>query len=644
MKQLTCELCGSTNFVKQDGMFVCQECGCKYSVEEARKMMLDGGAGAPAPAPAKPDNTAAVENYLTMAKNAMDASNNEEAENYANKVLELDPQNSPAWEIKGEAAGWQSRANNNRMGEAVNAWLNSISYASEDDLDSLRERIAGKYTNLFTAMLQLRTGNFGKIQSDDNLNSTFSDLKNGIDMMNSLMTKGGVSFNRGPIYTLIARKLNEGAVAGYKDAQNDFGPEHRNMAKWQWERFTASCDNCLKMLSKAAEYCRDGKLGQTICDNYGVIGEDARDSCSWKFSTDAWTADNYVKEYSFVQSAKDARTKSINDFKAKKPFFSADNVAEILGDIQGGRKDEEIERAKKAYWEEHAEEKAQLEDEKNTLTAAVSEKENELNTLPISAEVAATAKKIEDLTTEKNSLGMFKGKEKKALQDQIDVLEQTRKQQLAQEEGEKKVLQDAIEQKNARISEIDAELHKERGQLSVSSEENTIPDAIVDGKFAITPQQLADHLAKVLPASFEFKGVEDGTSGFGDFGHQVEIKFVRAGADEKNNNIGLQLYCTAEDKDSPIQNIIMESINAASAGDLSKKNWAVLGSYIFMALFKDMGQSDAEKNVLNIRYSNDRTLWTQDDLRYEYAGKILDLLGLISLNKDALILRPAKGK
>ena len=42
MKRLTCEMCGSTDIIKQDGVFVCQSCGCKYSVEEAKKMMVEG--------------------------------------------------------------------------------------------------------------------------------------------------------------------------------------------------------------------------------------------------------------------------------------------------------------------------------------------------------------------------------------------------------------------------------------------------------------------------------------------------------------------------------------------------------------------------------------------------------------------------
>ena len=41
MKQLTCEMCGSTDIVKDGGVFVCQTCGCKYSVAEAKKMMTE---------------------------------------------------------------------------------------------------------------------------------------------------------------------------------------------------------------------------------------------------------------------------------------------------------------------------------------------------------------------------------------------------------------------------------------------------------------------------------------------------------------------------------------------------------------------------------------------------------------------------
>ena len=37
MKQMVCEMCGGTDLIKQDGVFVCQTCGTKYSIEEAKK-------------------------------------------------------------------------------------------------------------------------------------------------------------------------------------------------------------------------------------------------------------------------------------------------------------------------------------------------------------------------------------------------------------------------------------------------------------------------------------------------------------------------------------------------------------------------------------------------------------------------------
>lgn len=42
MKVLVCEMCGSNEFIKQDGLYVCQSCGTKYTVEEARKLMIEG--------------------------------------------------------------------------------------------------------------------------------------------------------------------------------------------------------------------------------------------------------------------------------------------------------------------------------------------------------------------------------------------------------------------------------------------------------------------------------------------------------------------------------------------------------------------------------------------------------------------------
>lgn len=84
MKQLTCEMCGSTDLMKQDGVFVCQSCGCKYSVEEAKRMMIEGTVDVQGTV--KVDNSAFVQKYLENARRAYAKEDWEEVEKYYNMV------------------------------------------------------------------------------------------------------------------------------------------------------------------------------------------------------------------------------------------------------------------------------------------------------------------------------------------------------------------------------------------------------------------------------------------------------------------------------------------------------------------------------------------------------------------------------
>ncbi len=38
IKKLTCEICGSNDLIKENGVYVCQHCGTKYTVEEAKHL------------------------------------------------------------------------------------------------------------------------------------------------------------------------------------------------------------------------------------------------------------------------------------------------------------------------------------------------------------------------------------------------------------------------------------------------------------------------------------------------------------------------------------------------------------------------------------------------------------------------------
>lgn len=94
MSQLICEMCGSTDLLKQDGVFVCQSCGCKYSVEEAKKMMAEGTT-AVTESPVKAGATDELANLYQLARRARDNNDSENAEKFYGMILVKDPN---SWE------------------------------------------------------------------------------------------------------------------------------------------------------------------------------------------------------------------------------------------------------------------------------------------------------------------------------------------------------------------------------------------------------------------------------------------------------------------------------------------------------------------------------------------------------------------
>lgn len=169
MKQLTCEMCGSTDLIKQDGVFVCQTCGCKYSVEEAKKMMIEDTVDVSG-STVRLDNTSNIENYLKLAENAFSANNNKEAESYSNKILEINPNYYKAWLIKGKAAGWQSTLNKSRIFESIECFEKAIDHVPESEAAELKKEIAEEIAKLSKASLSLCCDIFVENPSKNNAN------------------------------------------------------------------------------------------------------------------------------------------------------------------------------------------------------------------------------------------------------------------------------------------------------------------------------------------------------------------------------------------------------------------------------------------------------------------------------------------
>ena len=156
MKQLTCEMCGGTDLIKQDGAFVCQNCGMKYSVEEAKKMMIEGTVDVQGTV--KVDNSAFVEKCLANARRAKQKEDWEEVEKYYNMVEQNSPNNIEAvfFSSFGKAMLALTDSEYYKREQKFNVLKNSISVindyyevTSEDKEDSLR-RIAAAIKKMYS--------------------------------------------------------------------------------------------------------------------------------------------------------------------------------------------------------------------------------------------------------------------------------------------------------------------------------------------------------------------------------------------------------------------------------------------------------------------------------------------------------------
>lgn len=132
MKQLTCEMCGGTDLIKQDGVFVCQNCGMKYSVEEAKKMMIEGTVDVQGTV--KVDNSAFVQKYLENARRALNKNDWEEVEKYYNFVEQNVPNNMEAvfFSSFGKAMMiWSTNEDNHRKDQVFDVLIKSVSIISD---------------------------------------------------------------------------------------------------------------------------------------------------------------------------------------------------------------------------------------------------------------------------------------------------------------------------------------------------------------------------------------------------------------------------------------------------------------------------------------------------------------------------------
>ena len=87
MKRIVCEMCGSSNVVKQGEVYVCQDCGTQYDKDSARALMVEVPEEPVKTSKVTVDNSEEIQNLFTIARRSLSESNYENAEKYYEMLL-----------------------------------------------------------------------------------------------------------------------------------------------------------------------------------------------------------------------------------------------------------------------------------------------------------------------------------------------------------------------------------------------------------------------------------------------------------------------------------------------------------------------------------------------------------------------------
>lgn len=378
MKQLVCEMCGGTNLIKEDGVFVCKTCGCKYSVEEARKLMTDGTGDMQGTVPLK--RSPEVDNILKNADATFSDGNYEKAFDLYSQFLNKEPDNAHAVLYRAISSTWQSTVKDCRIGEIDRATERAFGMKHDQVGDTLEyfEFVADalkKIAPCMNAIAQMYM-NYYERATPTSITITGAMATAGIaEQVEEIMKKG--IFN---CCTIVGNLANY-ALRGVSD-------------------YTYSTDGYWDIIRTIL------KNTETYCLNAGMPYNSIIDRIMDNVKDKKKDADTQRAKYAAEQ-----REKALREQKERN----------------------------EAYWAEHATEKAELEDEKEKLKVQLSSMKAEydeimekrgpgidelrkLRNQKIPEELECDKKRelIGDLERQKSACGIFKGKEKKEIQAKID--------------------------------------------------------------------------------------------------------------------------------------------------------------------------------------------------------------------------------
>ena len=545
MKKIVCDLCGESDFLKVEGFFVCQVCGAKYTIDEARDMMKevsDNSSSAdqaladddenavrrptrptvvrkvvvaprqgtqvqtkdqaakriisnvrkaepeqpqvqgkkpviikkvvvkprtsapvqqhtatPKPSPVLQQNLETrpgmgvsqaqmIENLFVLSQNAFDSENYVDAENYANRIIELDSTNSDAWLMKGNCASKQTDGDKFRFLESINCWNTCLVNAAKDEVEDYQFTVR---TNCIDGAVAYVLKNC-KAFVDKASNENFQKVIDKIEYVDPMMRKANQTFGvqLSQYEDKLASNISAIVTSISKNEIKEFGKRPEKQTEAAYAKFIEIQDACIFAWNYLMDIAKKHGTVTAILSNIVKMHEAI-------IRNVGHTVQSNGKVKVTVKCSMSERNKRLELIKQAKKKLE-DKFVDIR---KRDRVDQKFKNAK--YWEEHQEEKQQLLEERQKLDHEVFELENsklkmeELNELKKLEEESVRLSVLKDNPT-------YSNKERTAYMDQLNKVKKqivTKKRELA---SRLNPIDDKIEKYKKRMFNIDLELNQNR--------------------------------------------------------------------------------------------------------------------------------------------------------------------------------------
>ena len=519
MKKFVCEICDGTDLLKKEGVFICQNCGTKYSAEEVKANMkeVEGDDTSTTVKNSEADKKQ-VDNLMNLAKNSFDSKNFSKAEEYCNKVIEVDSENYDAWLLKGDAVSNQSApSTNDRSDEVYNCFITAYRVLGDKDKEKKRESILSKlYVSSLaqlTVCVQLVEAKRPKLEQINRVKNLYNKLYNNLEKAydevgmkkegkEKLQAFANAFITAVDLVCASAWKTTVG-YNYYRDYFNANGcatvfNRTLEQQKWvikntnlyrpikiTWDTFLNELDNLVELIAFTEQQYNDAtdpKTIKSLLSKVEFYETHAIESGSWRIMTgftsnwDQFQSVGWHEEYNLNYEAKELRKKLASKYSKK-----SRDIPKKLKENQKAKEEKAIKEKADKYWSEHKEEKEQLENEKKELESKIKKQDKEIEEKKkrineIEGKEFEVEKQVEKTKAEKkvkerelDSLSFFKRKEKIACEEKIVELSKTikEKEKQAKEEREKYIedTKEELEELKTSLDELEKEYKKNSSRI-----------------------------------------------------------------------------------------------------------------------------------------------------------------------------------